>query len=560
MIVAVFSTAACMIRRAAISSVVLAFALARVAHAQDLRGTVRDSATQTPLSGVVVTLLDANGRVVSRAISNENGLYRALPTTGARAVSTLHIGFRPHTVPYDGRARLDLTMTPIPPLLEPVTVRAATNCPARADRLQALSLLQQARAGLLATVTARKTNHASLVRLRFVRHYDERGRRIVEQHVSVDSAGDLTESFGAVRTGAQFVADGFTDRKSIGVPVHYGPDAETLLDDGFAAGYCFHVADPVGVRPTEIGLGFRPGSRKRGRVDVQGTLWIDTVSKTLRDIEFEYVGDDQPLGGVQSGGHIEFRQMGNGIVIIDRWALRLPAPGADTTVDARGAQVIRTIYHVQEAGGEVASATWDDGFSWEASLGSLRASATHYREPAEGGLVLRLRDTDYRASPNAQGVFEISHLLPGPYVGVVTDAALEQLGITIPTPLAFEAQRDSLVQRSFSIPRDEIFVRESCLRATNMDIEESRMAIRVVDSFGKPVGNATVDITRDDGSPDRSVSESLDTDDKGLVRSCLIYHNEDEFVVTVTRGGEPPYTEVFHYRGNDITIRMKPRR
>jgi hypothetical protein len=223
-------------KRRAFSSVTFAVAIHGIVQAQDLRGTVRDSATQSPLSGVVVTLVDANGRVVSRAISNENGLYRAAPTTGATAVGSLRIGFRPRTVPYDGGARLDLTMTPIPPLLEPVTVRAATNCPARPDRLQALSLLQQARAGLLATVTARKTNRASLIRLRYLRHYDNRGRRIVEQHVTVDSAGDRGETFAAVRTGAQFVADGFIDRKALLVPVHYGPDAETLLDDDFAAG------------------------------------------------------------------------------------------------------------------------------------------------------------------------------------------------------------------------------------------------------------------------------------------------------------------------------------
>src|SRR3954466_4923056 len=150
-----------------LSSFACALAMSAVAGAQDLRGTVTDSATRSPLSGVVISLLDGRGRVLSRAISNENGLYRAAPTGGANAVSTLRIGFRPQTVPYDGGARLDLMMTPIPPLLEPVTVRAATNCPRRSDRLQALSLLQQARAGLLATVTARKTDRASVIRLHY---------------------------------------------------------------------------------------------------------------------------------------------------------------------------------------------------------------------------------------------------------------------------------------------------------------------------------------------------------------------------------------------------------
>ncbi|HEY4306486.1 MAG TPA: carboxypeptidase-like regulatory domain-containing protein [Gemmatimonadaceae bacterium] len=216
-------------RSVAILSTFLGLAGHAVAHAQDVRGTVRDSVSRTPLSGVVITLLDQTGRVVSRAISNENGLYRVAPSAGAVAISTLRIGFRPRTAAYAGDARLDLTMMPIPPLLEPVTVHAATNCPARNDRLQALSLLQQARAGLLATVTARNTNRATLVRLRFTRRYDDHDRSIISQRVAVDSTDELMAAFAAVRTGAQFVAEGFASRET--VPVHYAPDAETLLDD-----------------------------------------------------------------------------------------------------------------------------------------------------------------------------------------------------------------------------------------------------------------------------------------------------------------------------------------
>jgi hypothetical protein len=284
------------------------------------------------------------------------------------------------------------------------------------------------------------------------------------------------------------------------------------------------------------------------------------VSKALRDIEFDYVGDDQPSGSVQSGGHIEFRQMANGIVIIDRWAFRLPEARPDTTVDARGSPVIRPVYYAQEAGGEVATATWDDGFSWQASLGSLRALAVDYRDQAARGVVIRLRDTDYLASPNARGIIEIPHLLPGPYTVVVTDAALERLGITLPTSLAFEAERDSLIQRSFTLPRDDEFVRASCLRATNMDSRDAPLAIRLVDNFGTPIANATIDISRQDGSPNQSVNESLDTDDRGVARSCLIYHVDDEFGITITRAGEPPYREGFRYRSNNITIRLQAKR
>lgn len=527
------------------------------AHAQQLRGIVRDSATQTPLGGVVITLTDGSGRALGRAISNERGAYVVGPTTGAQTVGALRIGFRPRTVPFVDGPTLDLSMTPIPPLLEPVTVRAAASCPTRSDRLQALSLLQQARAGLLATVTARQTNRASLVRLRFIRDIDERGTHILEQRVAVDSTDGLSESFEAVRSGAEFVAEGFVDRKSRnGIPIHFGPDAETLIDDDFAAGYCFQIADRERTRPNEIGLAFRPASRRNGRVDIEGTLWIDTVAKSLHDIQFIYVGDLRPMGAPQTGGHIEFRSMNNGIVIIDRWTLRLSTVRPDTNA----AGTVRAAFYYQDVGGEVASATWNDGFSWEAPLGTLRALAVDYRNFIARGVVVRLRNTDYIASPNERGILEIPHLLPGPYVVIVTDSALQRLGITLPTSLVFEAERDSTTQRSFTLPNHEEFVLQSCLRLGADGQQAPPMSIRVIDAFGKPVSGATVDIVRDDGSPNQSVTESLDTDENGKTQSCLIYHRGDPFDVTVNYGAEPPFTSHYRYRDASITIRLQEKR
>jgi hypothetical protein len=541
----------------ALTALIIGLVLAGDARAQRLRGVVRDSITQTPIGGAVVTLADAAGRPLARAISNENGIYFVSVAAAARTVNVLRIGFRPRTLPFAGGEKLDIAMSPIPPLLEPVTVRAGANCPRRRDRLQALSLLQQARAGLLATVTARQTNRATLVRLKFVRQMDEADRHIVKQRVALDSAGGLSESFGAVRSGAEFVAKGFVDRtRDDRIPTHYGPDAETLLDDAFAAGYCFQIGDRDRNRPNQIGLVFKPATRQRGRVDIDGTLWIDTVAKSLRDIQFTYVGDDVPRGAPRTGGHIEFRTMGNGIVIIDRWVLRLYGVRQDTTWEIGGYSV-RPAFHYQDVGGEVASATWDDGFTWQASLGSLRALAVDYQNQAARGVVVRLEGTDYIASPNASGILEMPYLLPGPYVATVVDPVLERLGITLPTSLLFEAERDSVTQRSFSIPQREEFVLTSCLHANTSEAHPEPMRIRVIDPFGKPVAYAAVEISRDNGAPNQAVVESLDTDDNGVARSCLLFRDGDPFDVTVTRGENAPFKARYRYRDAAMTIRLK---
>lgn len=543
-------------KRAVVALLVLLGGTTTVADAQQLRGVVRDSATQTPLPGVVITLMNASGGTLARAISNERGAYVIGPTDGAVSVGAIRIGFRPRRVPFVAEQPLDLTMTPIPPLLEAVTVRAAPNCPARRDRVDALSLLQQARAGLLATVTARETNKASIMRLRFVRDYDENGKEIVSQRVAVDSTGGLSESFGAVKSGEAFVAKGFVDvNRDAGTAVHYGPDAETLLDDDFAAGYCFHVADRDDRRPNEIGLGFKAASRKNGRVDIEGTLWIDTVAKALHDIDFIYIGDTRPVGAPQSGGHIGFRMMANGIVIIDRWSLRLPS----SRVVANSSIDVRNVFHVQEVGGEVATATWSDGFTWTAPLGTLRALAIDYRNFIARGVVVRLKDTDYLASPNEQGILEIPHLLPGPYVAIVSDSATQRLGILMPTSLSFSAERDSTTERSFTTPRHEDYVLNSCLTRSYDSTERPPMVIRVIDAFGKRVVGAVVDIRYDDGSPKEAVFESIDTDDKGTAQSCLRIADGAAFDITVTYGKLPPFTGRYRFGASSILVRLVTR-
>ena len=58
--------------------------------AQELRGTVTDSASAQPIPGVVLTLLDANGAVLGRNITNERGDYRIAMSPGMQVAYNLH--------------------------------------------------------------------------------------------------------------------------------------------------------------------------------------------------------------------------------------------------------------------------------------------------------------------------------------------------------------------------------------------------------------------------------------------------------------------------------------
>jgi hypothetical protein len=534
-----------------------------VAAAQGVRGTVSDSATQRPLAGAVVALLDAAGGSVARAITNERGEYRLTSSNNARTLRVVRIGFRPSTIPFSGSATMNIVMTPIPPLLDKVEIEAAENCPRRNDRVAALSLLQQARAGLLAAIVAREANPATMVRLTYVRNMEGTSDRIRHQQVHVDSAGQVQRSYVAVRDGAGFVKNGFL-MDSASTTLYLGPDEQTLLDDGFSAGYCFHIADHERDRPTQVGLAFEPSSRERGRVDVEGTLWIDTLARALRNIEFRYRGLANEMNAVRAGGNIGFREMPNGMVFIDRWYLRLPVEAADTSYAPAfaGRARVRKWYEIRESGGEVASAAWPDGLRWTASLGALRAQAFDYRSNLARGVVVRLDDTDYRTTPSIRGTMEMQWLLPGPYTVVVEDSLLERLGITVPTSLRFVADRDSLTQRSFTIPQDDEFVRNRCIDPTGADDRLPTVIITVTTPDGHPVKGAFVKMVRDAGVDWQVATETRQTDEHGQFVSCLRNRRGDSFRLYVWRANEEPQFSVGHVnnsKDNKLIIELPQR-
>src|SRR4029079_15015977 len=135
-----------------------------------------------------------------------------------------------------------------------------------------------------------------------------------------------TESFSAARSAAAFSRQGFIE-DSTGAHAYVGPDAETLIDDAFAERYCFKVAPPDRTRPLQVGLGFEPVDREDGRIDIVGTVWIDTLSRVLRDMDFHYVGLDPQTSALSPAARLAFRELSNGVVIIDQWSLRLGSGG-----------------------------------------------------------------------------------------------------------------------------------------------------------------------------------------------------------------------------------------
>ncbi|HEY9230293.1 MAG TPA: carboxypeptidase-like regulatory domain-containing protein [Gemmatimonadaceae bacterium] len=462
------------------------------AHAQVLRGTVTDSASRRPISSAVLTLLDSSGTVLGRNITNERGEYAIALSSAIQRVRVQRIGYRPRDVRISQEAldaeRLDVAMVTIPTFLEPVRVTAMA-CGRRSDQGSAMALLEQARAGLLSTVVAREKKPASLVLLAYDRAMEGTSDRADRQTVRIDSSYTRVVSFNAVHKAFDFVQQGFMEQRE-GEQIFFAPDADVLLDDRFADGYCFRVMEPNRSRPNQVGLGFAPAKAGRNRVDIDGALWIDTVARTLRDIEFRYTGLDGRILAFEPGGQLSFAEMPNGLVLIDRWMLRLVATHVETIPGGLGIQRIALSLH--ETGGELAHARWSDGTVWNATLGKLDLLMLTRDGRVAPGLTVALPGTPYRATSDAAGRLLIADLVPGPYSLVVEDSSLRAIDLTIPTDLWFMSKRDSL---AFSVKtrNADQYVVDRCLGERRYRYggpsDTIRVLARVMDADGEPVGD-----------------------------------------------------------------------
>jgi len=462
--------------------------------AQQVRGIVSDSTSRRPIPGAVLILLDSTGATLGRNITNERGEFVLAGAARARRLRLQRIGFRPRevTIPpaVNGVAQINLAMIAIPTFLEPVRV-TASQCARRSDQGSAIALLEQARAGLLTTVVAREAKPAAMVLFMFTRLLEGTTDNVDSQTVRVDSAYRRAVSFSAAHNAAEFVRRGFMQAEAGGF-TFFAPDADVLLDDGFSNGYCFRVMGPNRARPNQVGLGFVAADKRRERVDIDGALWIDTVARALRDIEFRYVGLDPAIQRFEPGGHIAFREMSNGSVLIDRWNLRLIGTRNDTINDTRGVtQVanVQTSFYASESGGELGHAVWRDGTTWHAPLGVADIRAVrHDRSPARD-VELGAPETPYRGTTDSTGRVVLRDLVPGPYSIVAFDPKLDALDLTIPVGRRFTSQRDSLGFTA-TVPRLEEFVWDRCRaeRATRpLSLDSTMVIARMMNSDDKPV-------------------------------------------------------------------------
>jgi hypothetical protein len=521
---------------------------AQPAAAQFFSGTVRDSVSRLPVAGVIVMLLDSAGGRVARNLTNERGAFRVQLDAAVQRARFVRIGFEPRELSMSARRDdvvSDVTMFALPSMLQPIQVLANSRCAGKKDHASAMGLWEQVRAGILATIVARETNPARLHRLGYERVMDGNSTRIEMMRVRADSADTAATTFFAAHSAKDLVRFGFsTDSGSAGT--FFGPDADVLLSPYFVGEYCFDVVSGPRSRPNQAGLHFAPAEHRRERVDIDGTMWIDTLARTLKDVEFKYLGLSYGAMRFGPGGRISFRTIPNGVVLIDQWSLRLVSARPDTVLNPKGVIEMKNWLYADETGGELARVSFADGTTWTAPLGTLRVEAVHRDGTPAAGAVIALAATDYFGTTDAKGVVEIKELLPGPYAVRMIDPRVATLGIGLATPLKFVAAREMTTVAKLTISTAEQLVADRCVsshQVKSVPPGSSFVIGRAIMPDGSAVVGATVSFAirpkgdaNNNSAPWQWIKEDVKTADDGMFQACYGWTPQSEVMVRVHLG------------------------
>ena len=417
-----------------------------IAGAQTIRGTVVDRVDSIPISGVVVLLLDADGGVTARALTNERGEYRlSAAGAGVYRVRTLRIGFRPVTSEplwLAGGQELTrpLAVAGVPFSLDTVRVQRRSTCRLRTDSaLVTYAIWEQVRTALTATDLSTRARNMGATIVTYDRNLDPKSRRVRSQTSNVQSgittkpwispSPDSLRRVGYVREVNSWF-------------VYTAPDLDALLSTEFLEDHCFRVADASD--SSRLGLGFEP-TRERSRIpEIRGVVWLDRKSAELRRMEFQYTNIAREQEHGDAGGEMDFVRTTNGVWAIASWNIRMPLLTQTSFRSGNTGDLHRTneprflVTELKVSGGELALLTRGRDTLW--SRPPLTLSGT-VKDSASGNPIpfalVSLRGTTFAGVSDSGGTFTLSGVLPGEYTVQVRTPALDSIAMLFQTDLTF---------------------------------------------------------------------------------------------------------------------------
>lgn len=417
---------------------------AAAAHAQRVRGVLRDSASGEPIAGAVVWATDSAGRFLARTVSVDSGVFAVPRLVGTARLHVLRIGYAPRELPVPsapGDSMLVVRMLAVPLQLAAVEAHGEKVCPGDHAGAGALALWSQARSALYAGVVAREANPPRIRLFSYVRTLEPVRHTVIDDS-SVTKELVADQSYVAARPAWAFARDGYMTEEA-GERTFYAPDEAVLLDSAFVDTHCLRSVTGDARHPGEVGVAFEPITA-HGRdtlVDIAGALWIDPRRAALRSLEFKYTGLEPAASG-ESGGDVQFTVNGHGAPMVSRWQIRAAELASDAHATLDGIRhrlpprVERTdvhVVHYLDTGGQLTSIMWAAGDTSAQTF--VRGTVFDESRKAVRGVRVWLANGGDTAVTDAQGRFAIAGVVQGHYVAMAADSGLAAIGVSRALPL-----------------------------------------------------------------------------------------------------------------------------
>lgn len=498
---------------------------AAAAGAQAVRGTVVD-ATDHPVSGVVVMMLDSASNVATRALSNARGEFRvAAARAGTYRLRTMRIGYRPTTsdpiaLLSGGESERRIVLTGAQVALDTMRVVDRSSCRVTSDSAAAatFAVWEQARTALTAaalTATGRSINATTVT---YERTLDSDGRRVTKQSSNVRT--DYVSQPWRAASLETLHRTGFVTVANDNSVTYQAPNIDVLLSPVFVEDHCFRLTTDR-ARPGMIGLAFQPAAERKTTPEIRGTLWVDRRTSELRHLEFRYTNISAEQENAGAGGTVDFARMSNGGWAINRWTIRMPVLEQVVRTQALGGTQ-NHLAEIQVTGGELVLAT---------TL-SARGRDTLWARPplVLSGTVLdsvsgapvsnarvSLAGTGLDTTTDARGRFTLPGVLPGTYTLETRTTELELIGAVSQTPVTFV---DSSVMLQVRAPSAALLASALCGRPLAADA--GLIIGQVFQKSDVPAPKGTEVLAEWEGK-----RLSARTDSLGLFRLCAVPSKAD---------------------------------
>ena len=515
--------------------VCLTSALSTTSSAQIIHGTVSSAVAAGRVSGAVVLLLDSSLTTRARALTGDSGTFViGAGVAGHFRIKVMRIGFRPAASPIFELTRdtsIDLALTDIPVILPTVTTRDRSECRIHPDTADAsvttFALWEQAKTALLATAITLERHDYRFAKLQHTRIYDLKHGELRDIRLTelVTHGSAPWTSLPAERLRR----DGYVAEDDSGM-TFFAPDIDVLLSPYFSETHCFHLNAGAPPSPAFVGLAFEPAGRPR-HVEIRGILWVDSASKELRSMSFNYVNLPTIASDTVVGGRVDFERLSTGAWILPSWSIRMPTPyrggsvqipfgrhGTDVLNIAGGRGRWRlTTDWIRVSGGDlraVRSGEERDSVLWQRPAGAVRVAVMS--PPEAGGTLVpgadvRLTGSSYGGFTGADGTVLFKGLLPGSYL-FEASTALEGALESTPARARVDAASDSVAQLRITLRP----LAQAAAEACHADKLRAGTGVVVGHVFrdDQPAAGARVEVDRGHDNA------SIDTRGDGYFRVC----------------------------------------